>query len=167
MSFPIKSQNIIAELKQLIDQSNQEFLFQFIEYLKGRVSPEHETEIRNHITEYIQTVLVQTKKSSSTHSSSDVSKQCSYTIKRGLNNGKQCSNHTKDVSGLCGKHRHSKVEAQPVAEEPEPRFWDVVDDDVLEKENEEEEEEDLVGDEIDIEPEEEVEDVEEEPFFSL
>lgn len=160
---------IYSEIKQLVDQSNRDFLFQFLEYVKGRVPSEMENEFRIHITNYIDTVSIQTH---SKKQSTEMSKQCTYTIKRGLNNGKQCSNFTKDASNLCGKHRHSKLETEIVSvEEPEPRFWDISD--VLEKDVQDVQDEELVEDEEEeetvIADEEElvIADEEDESFFSL
>ena len=44
--------NIYTEIKQLVDQSNQDYLYQFIEYVKGRIPREQENALRVFVKEY-------------------------------------------------------------------------------------------------------------------
>jgi hypothetical protein len=91
-SFLTEKMNTYKEIKQLVDSSNRDYIYQFIEYVKGKISRDCELELREYAKEYTSVGI------------NEVSK-CPYIIKRGVNNGKQCLHVIRDNSKYCTKHR--------------------------------------------------------------
>jgi len=123
--------NTYAEIKNLIDRSNKDYIYQFIEYVKGNISRECEVKLRECLQEY-------------TKAGASKQQRCSYVIKRGANNGKQCSQLVRDNSDYCTKHKkYEKPTENSVVEENTDEFIselvsdeeDVVDDDDVQDNN--------------------------------